>query len=101
MRNAVVEWYATLEKYRVAKAKQRPKNAKKLKKPPSAAEHACRWCIPRDTFYHYIHSDPKKRRKVGGAPGAKSKVSDENTASSSSSTPSVLTVPTTVSPKPK
>jgi hypothetical protein len=44
----------------------------------TAAAHAVRWEIPVDTFYKYVHKDPKKRRKLGTHSGRKMLVSEEN-----------------------
>ena len=35
----------------------------------SVAYHAMKFQIPRDTFYKYVHKDPKKRRKLGSTVG--------------------------------
>ena len=44
----------------------------------TARAHAVLWKIPVDTFYKYVHKDPKKRRPVGAHTGRKMLVSEEN-----------------------
>ena len=44
----------------------------------SIAECAVKWKIPYHTFTKYVHSDDKKRRAPGCAPGRNSNVSSEN-----------------------
>jgi len=44
----------------------------------SIVDHAVKFHIPRDTFYKYVHKDPKKQRKLGSAPGRNMKVSSAN-----------------------
>ena len=44
----------------------------------TVAAHTVKWKITVDTFYKYVHKDPKKCRKLGTHSRRKMLVSEEN-----------------------